>query len=331
MKNAYQTLYDPIKPDPALLQRVLREKRRVRPRLRRMVIAAAMVAALAVLIPTLAVATPQIATLMRHIAPGIAQRFTPICMSCEDQGVRMEVVSAAIHGNVAEVYITMTDLTGDRIDETVDLYDSYTIERGFDSSATCQLLHVDRATKTATLLLTISQWGARDVAGDKITFSVREFLSRKKTWRDVEIPLALAEVAPGAARSDAQITGRTGDNREDWPVLQSNLELALPFPEIVISGAGWVNGMLQIQTKSATHLSMDDHGFLYLEHTSGARQDAAFTIYSYDPARGQETGFCDFVFAVPPEQAGEWHVRGGFTITGQKTEGNWSVTFPLEH
>ena len=46
MKNAYQTLYDPIKPDPALLQRVLREKRRARPRLRRMVIAAAMVAAL---------------------------------------------------------------------------------------------------------------------------------------------------------------------------------------------------------------------------------------------------------------------------------------------
>ena len=64
---------------------------------------------------------------------------------------------------------------------------------------------------------------------------------------------------------------------------------------------------------------------------SPARRDAALTIYSYDPARGQETGFCDFVFAVPPEQAGEWHVRGGFTITGQKTEGNWSVTFPLEY
>ena len=36
----------------------------------------------------------------------------------------MEVISINIHENEAQIYITMQDLIGDRIDETTDLNDS---------------------------------------------------------------------------------------------------------------------------------------------------------------------------------------------------------------
>lgn len=46
----------------------------------------------------------------------------------------------------------MQDLTGDRIDETMDLFDSYQINRPFDSSGACRLAGYDAQQKAAAFL-----------------------------------------------------------------------------------------------------------------------------------------------------------------------------------
>ena len=58
-----------------------------------------------------------------------------------------------------KIYITMQDLTEDRIDGSTDLFDSYSINRPFDSSAHCERVRYDESTKTATFLITIDEWG----------------------------------------------------------------------------------------------------------------------------------------------------------------------------
>lgn len=57
-----------------------------------------------------------------------------------------------VQGDRADIYISMQDLTGDRIDETMDLFDSYQINRPFDSSGACRLAGYDAQQKAAAFL-----------------------------------------------------------------------------------------------------------------------------------------------------------------------------------
>ena len=64
--------------------------------------------------------------------PDMAMKLSPVNESCEDNGIKMEVESIYVHENMAEIYISMQDLTGNRIDETTDLFDSYDIHTSCD-------------------------------------------------------------------------------------------------------------------------------------------------------------------------------------------------------
>ena len=96
------------------------------------------VLALAVLVLLLALAMPVFASvepiyrLMYLVSPAVAQFFRPVQQSCEDQGIRMEVVSVYIRDDTAQIYLTVQDVTGGHTDGPVDLNDSYAIRSPFD-------------------------------------------------------------------------------------------------------------------------------------------------------------------------------------------------------
>ena len=96
-------------------------------------------------------------------------------MSCEDNGIKFEVISAYVEGNEAKIFISVQDIDGDRIDETTDLFDNFSINTPFDCSSSCENISYDTETKTATFLISISQWNEKDIIGEKITFCVRRF------------------------------------------------------------------------------------------------------------------------------------------------------------
>ena len=74
--------------------------------------------------------------------------FLPVQKSDTNNGIKMEVVSADIRGDTARIYITMQDLIGDRVDETIDLYDSYDIRLPFDGTGFCGKVGYDPNTRT---------------------------------------------------------------------------------------------------------------------------------------------------------------------------------------
>lgn len=116
------------------------------------------------------------------VSPKIAQELKPIKMSSEDNDIKMEVISAHIDNNKAYIYISLQDMTGQRIDETTDLFDSYRIKSPFSSSATCERISYDQETKTVTFLISITQGGQKEISGEKITFAVDKFLSNKQEY-----------------------------------------------------------------------------------------------------------------------------------------------------
>ena len=67
-----------------------------------------------------AAGTEPVYSILYALSPALAQQFQPIQKSCVSNGIRMEVVSARLEGSTAQLYLTMQDLEGDRLDESCD-------------------------------------------------------------------------------------------------------------------------------------------------------------------------------------------------------------------
>lgn len=309
---------------PATARRTLRPKR-----LAALLTAAALCAALAV--PALAVAAdnePAYQALYA-LSPSLAQKLKPVQMSCEDQGIRMEVVSALVEGNTAAIQISMQDLTGDRIDETADLFDSYTLRSPFDQSASCQFLSYDPESKTAVFLLSISQPDGADFPKGKLTFSVRQLLSHKQEW---EGPLSHWDLSAlpqhPETQSDVSLRGWSGELHTETPlVLQPQAEGVSPAEGVTLTAAGWINRQLHLQTRYTDILRTDNHGYLELHKSNGEILSAQSSISFWD--EDGQSSFEEEIFHITPEELADCTLYGHFWTGGQLTEGNWQVTFPL--
>ncbi len=289
-------------------------------------------------IPALAATAEPIYQLMYLVSPSMAQFFMPVQKSYEDNGIKMEVVSAYIHDNAAEIYITMQDLTGDRIDGTIDLYDSCSINRPFDSSTSCKRVGYDEKTKTAMFLISITEWGNQKIAGDKITFSLKKFLSHKKNYRDVGIQLDLSLIA---AAKDTQKVYTAGGGGKDYQAYTDEGEAIVLTPSQVMAGfpvdgidltaIGYIDNKLHVQMALTDRLKNDNHGSFYLKNADGKTVECNYNISFANQYEQQgRIDYCECVFDIPQEEIGNFSLYGNFVTSGMITEGNWRVTFPLE-
>ncbi len=342
-KEIYRRLNDSIKPEEALIEAAVQKIRREEPKRtvrRRPVLAAAAVCLVLVLaVPVLAATVQPVYELMYLVSPSVAQFFIPVQMSDTNNGIKMEVVSAEIHENMARVYMTLQDLAGDRVDGTTDLYDSYDIRLPFDASARCERLGFDPVSRTATFLITIEGPQGSKIPTDKVTFSVGMFLSDQHIYEDLQIPVDLARVPAAPQTAMQPVFGGSGEDFEkevDWR--GSNQALAMvpgqPDPAFLVegiglTGIGYVEGKLHVQTQVKDPLSNDNHGYFYLVDAAGGKILSRYAFAFQEHQGDQRIDYDEFVFDVGPEDAAAYTLYGDFYTSGRKTEGGWKVTFRL--
>lgn len=299
------------------------------------VIAVAVILCITITVPVLAITVNPIYELVYQISPGLAQMLKPIQMSCEDNGIKMEVVSAAVYENEAAIYISLQDLTDqNRIDETTDLFDSYYINRGFDSFASCQIVSFDKETNTATFLINITQANDREIGGNKITFGFREFISKKSKFEGElsELDLSKAVEAKdtftpewfrGASGTDLDLDALAG-TKCLAPVAGGIIS---PVDGVSITNMGFIDNKLHIQVYYEDIKNYDDHGFITLRDKSGKTAEC-FDLSFWDD---NEIGSYDeIIFDITPDEINNYTAFGEFVTCSNKTEGFWQVTFPLE-
>ena len=291
--------------------------------------AAAVAVCLALSVPSLAAGVPAVYDALYAVAPAAAQRMKPVQQSCEANGIRMEVTAASVQGSTAELCITLQDLTESRIDETTDLFDSYCIRAPFSSSATCSLSDYDAQTGTAVFLVHIEQWDGQPIRGDKVTFSLREFLSGKQHFDGplgstllTDVPRAPALQTPAALRG-----GRGIDTDAAVQTLVPGTPQALPGSGAWLTALGFVDGKLHIQLYFEDILRTDNHGFPYLLGPDSERLDAASAVSFWDDA--QQGSYEEFTFDLSPEALAGSTLCAELWTGAQQTEGPWEVTFPL--
>ena len=299
------------------------------------IIAVAIILCITITVPVLAATVNPVYELVYKISPGLAQMLKPVQMSCEDNGIRMEVLSASIYENEAAIYISLQDLTDqNRIDGTTDLFDSYYINRSFDSFASCQIVSFDKETNTATFLINITQANGREIGSNKITFGFREFISKKSRFEGElsELDLSKAVEAKdtftpewfrGASGTDLDLDALAG-TKCLAPVAGGIIS---PVDGVSITNMGFIDNKLHIQVYYEDIKNYDDHGFITLRDKSGKTAEC-FDLSFWDD---NEIGSYDeIIFDITPDEINNYTAFGEFVTCSNKTEGFWQVTFPLE-
>lgn len=283
--------------------------------------------------------------LLYRIWPQAAQALKPVNLSCESQGIRMEVVSATLNGSETLVTLTMQDLEGDRVDETMDLFDSAILQLPYDGSGTCMQTGYDPETKTASFAVYMEfDMDERPAESDKVSFRVSRFISNKKT-QTVDLTTLIpdginaAESMPvptirgwsGSPASDRHDAAKEKARR--MMVLNTNNSLEIPVIDgVTLTGIGIVDGSLHIQIRYADILHTDNHGFLTLSDKSGNSYEEGL--------RKQEVGSVswfgenhdsweEYIFDEYPDDLSQIVLQGEFTTADPAVEGDWYVTFPL--
>lgn len=289
--------------------------------------------------------------LLYAVSPQLAQKMKPVQRSDVKDGIQMEVISADVKDDTAEILVAFKDLESDRIDGTTDLFDSFTIRTPYDSMGTCRFEHYDSETGVAVYMVLLQNMNEKKYAGSKITFSVRELLTHKRTTKDVSLPLTLAAVSKTPALTD-QVTYRGGsyadtpeieqrlneaDLRQLGSVLAADTANEQPITDgVKLTAAGYTDGHLRIQLRYTDILRTDNHGFLWLEDAAGNRVKPIYseTFWAKDHKNngtGNNDSYEEYVFTIAEDKLADYTVKGDFTTCDELVTGNWEITFPLEN
>ena len=287
-------------------------------------------------VPVLAAGDNKIAyELLYMISPSVAQKLKPVRISCEDNGIKMEVAAANIEGHKATILVSMQDVKGNRLDETADLFDSYSIHTPYDQRGGCFFAGYDEETATATFMLEIEQMNEVLIPGDKITFSVGEILVGKKhsdlkleTIDLVELPVI------NNFKANPDISGYGGmdlDSLEEDKIrlMEPDEESAVVMEKgVALTGYGILDNELHVQVRYADILETDNHGRIYLKNENGEAVYDQYSI-SFRDEDGRDN-YQEYIFPIPADGLDSYEMWGEFwTCSSGPIKGNWQVTFPL--
>lgn len=276
----------------------------------------------------LAMGVPEVNTLLYYVLPEAAQFFKPVQKSSIDQGIEVKVESAYIHGAEAEAVVSVRDLTGNRLDESVDFYDSYDIQTGFDSLGTCSQIGYDSETKTATFLIWMKSMNDNDIIrGEKITISVQTLLGGKSETLARAIPMDWSAL-PETVETE----------HSDWydaALLVPGEKMFDVLERFIVTGTGYVDGKLHIQLHTPGRDTYGDYAFLYLLDENSRRVDGQMlyrgAYRTGDPEDERRANYVEYAFDVPQSELAHYKLYGEFYSYKTRIDGNWSVTFPLEN
>lgn len=267
------------------------------------------------------------------IYPEMAQKLVPVQVSCEDNGIRMRVESVNIEGNMADIYISMTDLEGERIDETTDLFDSYNIHTSHDLIGNCTFVDYNQEQKQATFLLKLQHMNDKPISGRKLTFSVSKFLGGKQETERELSEISLRGVAyADQTQKGVAIRGMSGAGAKQLEITgflcEQEEQSFSPAAGVTITAFGIVDGDLHVQAYYEDILNTDNHGTIYLKDLDGNVIHCNSSIAFWDEEKSGS--YEEYVFDMETmDDTKNYSVWGYFHTCENLTTGDWEVTFPI--
>lgn len=284
--------------------------------------------------------------MLRFIGEERVEILQPINERSEDQGIEMNVLGAVRDGDSAEVYLTLKDTAGKRIDEKFRLYD-YWVQGGTDLNNS-QVMNYNAATDEVTLRL-LTQGAA---IGDRMSVQIGSFLRGEQEQDGYDSELDLSGLLADQVDDIHKTLNRNRDNiglaatGERSKALSEQKELQVLNPDamsvslpnldwIKLTNIGFVDGKLHIQFSPDTRMGRYNHAEFYMTDQQGNRQDIDFYRVSWGEveADGKVYGgkYQEYVFDVStPEQLKGLKLMGSLLTYDELVKGSWGATFDLK-
>lgn len=355
MENLFKRMNDRIVPDSRLNAAVMAQATpRKKVNFRPLSAVAAVLAILLMATPVMAAYVEPINELLYQLSPEMAERFTPIRKTVNKNGIQMEVLSASVHGNVAEIVVSFEDFEEERLTrnflpefEIRHYSPSLTLVSGMRvEGLTDDFSGYDPETGKSTYLLTFHclEQNLAELFENKITL-VCENGYRNLPSEAFCFPLELTDteimtvqVERGYPTDhvpevpfDGFGTGGKGANEEWNRRTEYNLltpgEAAIQVTDIVsITGIAFVDGQLHIQSRSISNIVGCDS---YLVDADGNRVSAPmYAVFTID--EGKNHGFYkEEVFDIT-EADSENYTLEIVVNSAEHIDGPWKVTFAFE-
>ena len=338
----YRGMNENITPSDALVQQTIAKMESGRaPRERKpLKIILAVAAALACASTAVAANQEAVLRVLYQIAPGMAEYLQPVGQVCEDQGVKLEVVSADVEGSTAKVYLSLTDTTGSLFgDAAPDLYDSWHLDyprwgRAAPLSCGCSTVDCDPSTHTATYLHQINDLGG-DIPAGAFEFSFNKLLICKVEQAGIPVTADLSAVPKNAPTENHEINGlSTSDislyetmHDYDFLVQQGTLWQS-EDGNFTLTAAAWHDGALHLSYRTEGKLSRDNHAdFAVLRMTDGTELWRDYDVSYVDSDADAEV--TEYVFPMAYEDVAGCTLTGDLYTASNLMDGIWAVSFRL--
>ena len=198
--------------------------------------------------------------------PEAAEFLMPVDMSCEAEGIRMEVISAVVKDNKAMITFSLQDLEGDRLNEhtaittNVEAFPRNEEETYMGSAPLC--LSYDAAEKKG-LYAQVYDYDPNLISEDyEIPVLIESLQMLKVEETDLHPMLEqygkdvkTAEVPENARALWYETFIQEEKRPETAVILDPSANLKIPLNEYVeLSGIGWIDGMLHVQFHYPDHV-----------------------------------------------------------------------------
>ncbi|WP_440109010.1 DUF4179 domain-containing protein [Paenibacillus sp. QZ-Y1] len=268
----------------------------------------------------------------------------PVNKTSEDQGIRMQTLGAVRDGSTTEIYVSLTDLTEDRVNASLDVYDFH-VSGGRSHNA--QLVQYDPAEKTAIIRFLVQ--GKR--LSNRMSVQISSFLSGATKEENYDSGLNLSELLSKKQQNEYD----TLDPLKDWisgwggesalelseqelihVLRQDQTHIKLPGIDwMYISNIGFIDGKLHIQINPDDEMGRYNHGDFFFTDDRGNKQDIPMNSVSYGSyiKDGTRYGgdYKEYIFDISDiSQLNNLQLKGYFTRYDQFVRGDWETTFNLK-
>jgi len=271
-----------------------------------------------------------------------------------EDGIRVELVAIGVFDNVVDIYLTLEDMVGNRLDDNFDalfFLDLVTAElRGI--VATTKYEVIDRTDGVITLYS--RQIFSQSLIGEELAFSLRRINYNIKQYFNYEIYLdlttAMSDVSTTQLIIDHDplsigIWGTDGEKVRDListtgiTILEPNIhdiDLGFEGIETLISAIGIIDGRLHIQLYEPSPSYSRSSSSIHLLNPQGELVEMAlsvpFSIDEYDSFYISETYtyYRENIFIVDLDRLSEYSLFGHFHNSDLITL-DWTATFEVDN
>lgn len=225
LKENYKKLNQEIKPSQELINKTILEAKNIKNNkniknknliLKPVVLGVGIVSISVITVPVLAETIKNIYELMYLVPEDIAEPFIPVEVYSTKKDIKLEVVAIDIYENTAKVYITLEDLNGNQIDQSIQL-GSYNIKGIGKAVSGAEFYAYEEELNKATFMITIQDFENDDITksiSNNITFTLDSISTTGGELNNTEfkLPIDLEEkIEPNIGTRDIYYMGGSGN------------------------------------------------------------------------------------------------------------------------